>query len=120
MVMGASRSWVAGFAVGVAATVVVWLLGGHEARTQERAKAEPLPAARGEPMPVPAELQALNRASLKLYVGGRALELSTIPAVIIVSGDDLILRKDGKRMVATVIPPEYHALKCVAHSTLAL
>jgi hypothetical protein len=69
---------------------------------------------------VPEELEALNRATRKLYAGGRALELSTIPAVIIVSGDDLILRKDGKRAVATVIPPEYHALKCVAHSTLAL
>src|SRR5579884_3224506 len=64
---------------------------------------------------VPAELEALNHASRKLYAGGRALELSTIPTVIIVSGDDLILRKRGKRVVATVIPLEYHALKCVAH-----
>jgi hypothetical protein len=69
---------------------------------------------------VPEELEALNRATRKLYAGGRALELSTIPAVIIVSGDDLILRKNGQRVVATVIPREYHALKCVAHSTLAL
>jgi hypothetical protein len=69
---------------------------------------------------VPEELEALNRASRKLYAGGRALELSTIPAVIIVSGDDLILRKNGKRTAVTVIPAEYHALKCVAHSTLAL
>jgi hypothetical protein len=69
---------------------------------------------------VPEELEALNRATRKLYAGGRALELSAIPAVIIVSGDDLILRKNGKRVVATVIPPEYHALKCVAHSMLAV
>jgi hypothetical protein len=69
---------------------------------------------------VPEELEALNRATRKLYAGGRARELSTIPAVIIVSGDDLILRKGGRRVVATVIPREYHALKCVAHSTLAL
>jgi hypothetical protein len=69
---------------------------------------------------VPEELEALNRASRKLYAGGRALELSTIPAVIIVAGDDLIFRKNGKRVVATVIPREYHALKCVAHSLLAL
>ena len=69
---------------------------------------------------VPAELEALNVASRKLYAGGRTLELSTIPVVIIVSGDDLVLRKNGKRTVATVIPSEYHALKCVAHSTLAL
>jgi hypothetical protein len=69
---------------------------------------------------VPEELEALNRATRKLYAGGRALELSTIPAVTIVSGDDLILRKGGRRVVATVIPREYHAPKSVAHSTLAL
>jgi len=117
--MGARRSWAAGFAAGMAVSVAAWMLAVHEARTQEKTKAEPA-AVRCEQAPVPAELQALNRASLKLYTGGRSLELSTIPAVIIVSGDDLVLRKDGKRTVATVIPPEYHALKCVAHSTLAL
>lgn len=69
---------------------------------------------------LPPELETLNVASRKLYAGGRALELSTIPVVIFATGDDLVLRKDGKRTVATVIPPEYHALKCVAHSTLAL
>ena len=52
--------------------------------------------------------------------GGRARELAAVPAVILVSGDDLILRKNGKRVVATVIPPDYHALKCIAHSVLAL
>jgi hypothetical protein len=55
---------------------------------------------------VPQELEPLNRANLKVHAGGRARELATIPAVIIVSGDDLILRKGGKRMVATVIPRE--------------
>jgi hypothetical protein len=69
---------------------------------------------------VPEELQALNRATRKMYAGGRARELATIPIVIIVSGDDLILRKNGKRVVATVIPREYHALKCIAHSMLGL
>jgi hypothetical protein len=69
---------------------------------------------------VPEPLEALNRATRKLYARGRALELATIPAVIIVSGDDLILRKNGKRQVATVIPAEYHALKSIAHSMLGL
>src|SRR5262245_53244594 len=68
----------------------------------------------------PEELEALNRASRKLYAGGRSLELSKNPVVIIVSGDDLILRKNGNRTVARVIPAEYHNLKCVAHSALAL
>ncbi len=69
---------------------------------------------------VPEELETLNRASRKLYAAGRARELASIPAVILVSGDDLVLRRNGKRVVATVIPREYHALKCVAHSVLAL
>jgi hypothetical protein len=55
-----------------------------------------------------------------MYVGGRARELATIPAVILVSGDDLVLRRNGQRTVAKVIPPEYHALKSVAHTTLGL
>lgn len=69
---------------------------------------------------LPSELEALNRAARKMYAGGRARELSAIPTVIVVSGDDLILRKRGKRVVATVVPAKYHALKCVAHSMLGL
>ena len=86
--------------------------------------AQPAPPAAAQPAEagkvLPAQLDTLNIASRKLYAGGRTLELSTIPAVIVVSGDDLILRKGGKRTVAIVIPAEYHALKCVAHSTLAV
>ncbi|MBA4063010.1 MAG: hypothetical protein C0501_04750 [Isosphaera sp.] len=69
---------------------------------------------------IPPELDALAAAARRIYVGGRALELSTVPSVILVSGDDLILRRNGQRTAARVIPPEYHALKSVAHSTLAL
>jgi hypothetical protein len=69
---------------------------------------------------LPAELEALNGASLKLYAAGRARELATVPAVILVSGNDLVLRRNGRRTVVRVIPPEYHAQKCVAHTTLAL
>lgn len=85
---------------------------------------QPRPGAEAQPVvtkqTVPPELEALNGATRKLYARGRALELSTVPAVIIVSGDDLILRKKGRRIVATVIPREYHALKCIAHSVLGL
>ena len=69
---------------------------------------------------VPAELIALNSASRRMYASARKLELSTIPDVIVVSGDDLILHRKGKRTVATVIPAEYHALKSVAHTALGL
>ena len=68
---------------------------------------------------LPAELDALNAASRKMYAGARTRELSTIPVVIVVSGDDLVLRKNGKRTAVTVIPAEYHALKSVAHTTLS-
>lgn len=101
-------------------TVAFLVLGSHGQTPGDK----PKPGSEGQPVvaqsTVPEELQALNRATRELYAGGRALELSTIPTVIIVSGDDLILRKKGKRVVATVIPGEYHALKCVAHSMLAL
>src|SRR5438128_2124262 len=74
----------------------------------------------GEAKTPAAELDTLNIASRKMYAGARTLELAAIPIVIIVSGDDLVLRKNGKRTVATVVPAEYHTLKSVAHSTLAL
>jgi hypothetical protein len=55
-----------------------------------------------------------------MYADARKQVISTVPVVIIVSGDDLILRKNDTRTVATVIPAEYHILKCVAHTTVAL
>jgi hypothetical protein len=81
-------------------------------------KTEPTPPA--DAKTVPAELEAMNAASRKMYADARARELATIPVVIVVSGDDLILRKNGQRTAATVLTAEYHALKCVSHSTLAL
>jgi hypothetical protein len=88
-----------------------------------RPAADPAAPAAGRPAGaggLPAELDALNTASRALYAGARARELATVPAVIIVSGDDLVLRRNGGRTVATVVPAEYHALKSVAHTTLAL
>jgi hypothetical protein len=55
-----------------------------------------------------------------MYAEARKLELSTIPIVILVSGDDLIMRRGGKRIASRVIPPEYHILKSISHSTLAV
>src|SRR5438046_7424942 len=40
---------------------------------------------------VPAELVALNSASRRMYASARTQELSAIPVVIVVSGDDLIM-----------------------------
>ena len=62
------------------------------------------PSAGGDPplvakIKVPEDLEALNRATRQLYAGGRARELAAVPAVILVSGDDLILRANGRRVV---------------------
>lgn len=106
--------WLIGIvAVGSAA------LGSHGELPADKPKA---PAAErpAETKTLPAELEALNAASRKIYAEARTRELATIPAVIIVSGDELVLRKNGKRTAATVIPAEYHALKSVAHTSLAL
>jgi len=107
-----------GWFVGVLLACVL-ALGSHgetpEKKTKSAATEEPAEAKK-----LPAELDSLNLASRKMYADARAQEISTIAAVIIVSGDDLILRKNGVRTVATVIPTEYHALKSVAHITLAL
>ncbi|MCE9565059.1 MAG: hypothetical protein K8U57_23760 [Planctomycetes bacterium] len=106
--------WLIGiFVVGLAA------LGSHGESPVEKPKT-PAGEQPAEAKKLPDELATLNVASRKMYSGGRTLELSTIPVIIIVSGDDLVLRKNGKRTVATVVPPEYHSLKCIAHSTLAL
>jgi len=101
--------------------VVVGLaaLGSHGESPPEIPKSS-APEQPAEVKKLPPELDTLNIAARKMYAGARTLELSTIPVVIVVSGDDLVLRKGGKRTVATVIPAEYHTLKSVAHSTLAL
>lgn len=104
------RSWLAGFVCGLAVAIAAWAV------VETRAAGEP-PAKANE---VPAGLVDLNRATLGLYAGGRARELATVPAVIVVSGNDLVLHKGGTRTAVSVIPPEYHALKCVAHITLGL
>jgi hypothetical protein len=113
--MSTRRAWAAGFGSGLAVAAAVWLAGGGGSRAADGER----PAKAGLP-PVPAELVALNRTSVGMYAAGRARELATVPAVVIASGDELVLRRGDKRAVATVIPPEYHALKCVAHVTLGL
>jgi hypothetical protein len=107
-------AWVLGVVVCVLAA-----LGSH-GETPDEKKATVAAPEPGEAKKVPVELDALNLASRKMYADARKQLLSTIPVVIIVSGDDLILRKNDTRTAVTVIPAEYHILKCVAHTTLAL
>jgi hypothetical protein len=100
--------------------VVGWVgLASHgavpDAKPKARAGEEPAAVQK-----VPADLEALNVAGRKIYADARARELASIPAVLVVAGDDLVLLRNGKRTVVTVVPAEYHTLKSVAHSTLAL
>ena len=76
------------------------------------------PAGRSPLAAVPTALETLNISSRALYKGGREAEVSTGGPIVIASGDELVLRRNGTRVAAKVIPPEYHALKCVSHVTL--
>jgi hypothetical protein len=105
--------WLIGMVVGVTAA-----LGSHGEPPPEKPTVAPEPITGAKKLPD--ELEALNTASRKMYAGARARELASIPVVVIVSGDELVLRKKGKRIEVTVIPMEFHALKSVAHTTLAL
>ncbi len=101
----------------IAILVVGWItLASHGERPADKPKAAEQPAAAKQ---VPTEVEALNASGRKIYANARTRELAAIPVVIIVSGDDLVLRRNGKRTVVTVVPAEYHTLKGVAHSTLA-
>jgi hypothetical protein len=100
---------------------VVGLLAlGSHGESPKSERAAPAAARPADAKAVPADLDALNGAARQMYADARARELAAIPVAIVVSGDDLVLRRNGKRTAAAVIPAEYHALKCVAHSTLAL
>src|SRR5580700_10345770 len=69
---------------------------GESPRNESKAPAAEQPA---DAKTVPADLDALNVTSRKMYADARARELATIPVVIVVSGDELVLRKNGKRTV---------------------
>lgn len=118
--MHATRAWAGGFCAGLTAAAAAWLAGGGGTRAADEPKPAVAAAAKAELPPVPPALETLNRTNLKTYGGARARELAGVPAVLIVWGDDLILRRGDKRVSATVVPPEYHAQKCVAHITLGL
>jgi hypothetical protein len=97
----------------------VLALGSH-GQINEKNSSAPRPLQPGDQKKLPAEVETLNNAARKMYAEARSRELSTIPVVILVSGDDLILRKNGLRTAVTTTPIAVHLLKSVSHSTLAL
>jgi len=78
--------------------------------------------------PLPAEpaleskdpLLKLNQAFRKAYAANRKIVLTKTSPIVIASGDDLVLHRDGKRTEVKVTPPLYHDLKTIAHVPLAI
>jgi hypothetical protein len=65
-------------------------------------------------------LERLNGVFREIYADARAEGLAASGPVIVATGDELVLIDDGKPVRATVVPPEYHALKAVAHAPLGM
>ena len=65
-------------------------------------------------------LTTLNNASRRLYALAKARALSKEGPVMILIGDDLVLRQGEKRRQARFIPDTYHALKTFAHIPMAI
>ena len=88
-----------------------------------QAAAEDAAAARdaaGVPVTPPAgPLEHVNNAFRAAYKSARQEALAAAGPVVVVSGDDLVLIRTGKRTPVTVIPPLYHDLKAFSHIPLA-
>src|SRR5262245_5580656 len=65
-------------------------------------------------------LVLLNQASRAAYSQARREALAHSGAVVLVSGDVLILRHGELRSEALALPSRYHTLKSVSHVPLAL
>lgn len=73
-----------------------------------------------QPATAPADpLTDVNDAFRAAYKSARQDALASAGPVIVVSGDDLVLVRDGKRTSARVVPPVYHDLKAFSHIPLA-
>src|SRR5579859_564775 len=72
------------------------------------------------PNPAPPDpLRDLNDAFRAAYRSARQEAISSAGPVVVVSGDDLVLIRNGKRTPVTAVPPIYHELKVYDHITLA-
>lgn len=69
---------------------------------------------------LPPEVDKINSAARQMYSGARKKLLASMPAVLFVSSDDLVLIRYGKRTVVNVVPAEYHVRKSLSHSVLGL
>src|SRR4051812_18019501 len=65
-------------------------------------------------------LTTLNNASRGYFAQAKARALSKEGPVMIVIGDDLVMRQGEKRRQARFIPDSYHTLKTYAHIPMAI
>ena len=74
-------------------------------------------------VPCPAlsgDLTELNNTARGIYGKGRSALLAASDPVLVVIGDDLVLRRGGQRISAGFTPPLYHRLKELAHLPLGV
>jgi len=76
--------------------------------------AQPKPAEASDPL---AELNEHSRAA---YRRAREEALTRVGPVVLVEGDQLVLRYGQQRLAARATPEEYHTLKTVSHVPLAV
>jgi hypothetical protein len=69
---------------------------------------------------VPDFLAELNQAALGAYHAGRLGLLAQTSPIIVVTPDELVLRRGGVETRERFTPPRYHQLKSIAHLALGL
>jgi hypothetical protein len=113
-IMPSRRDWLRG---GDRRTIViVSLLAGLAGAAVGQAPAPPAP----QPAPAADPLIALNEAFRAAYRRAKEANLAQAGPVILMEGDNIVLRRGGSRVETPYTPAVYHILKSVAHVPLAL
>jgi hypothetical protein len=79
-----------------------------------------VPISLAQPAEAANPLLEVNKSFRAAYAAARKDVLARTGPVILVSGDDLVLLRDGKRTEAKVVPAIYHTLKTISHIPLAI
>ena len=69
---------------------------------------------------VPDFLADLNRAALGAYRQGRQILLDRTSPIVVVAGDELVVRRGGVETRERFTPPLYHQLKSISHLALGI
>jgi hypothetical protein len=80
----------------------------------------PTPTAKAQDVAPPDPLIALNDASRAAYRRAKEAALTRTGPVILVEGDDLVLKRGDRRIETRFAPDLFHVLKAVSHIPLAL